>query len=151
MIGYYKAFGISAFEAVDNLKQKVGNFYNRLVNIEGHSFNDTKYFNKAMTKLRQNNITEFAGEKICLLEDFQTGTWYSEKGETGLILDRPNNKSVAKPIKHSNVIKIHLQSGAFIAFRPSGTEVKLKIYLQSCTTINFLDQMELEARSLLSL
>lgn len=151
MIGYYKALNMGPFEAVSQLKQKVGIFHNRLVNIENHSSEGIKHFKEAMTKMRQNNLTEIAGEKICLLEDFETGMWHSKEGKTGLILDRLNSNIEAKPIKRSNVLKIRLQSGAFIAFRPSGTEPKLKIYLQSCTTIKFLDKMEIEARKLLSL
>jgi len=58
---------------------------------------------------------------------------------------------VALPILHSNVLKFRLESGAFAAFRPSGTEPKLKVYLQSRSDAGLLDRMEAEARSLLGL
>jgi phosphomannomutase len=58
---------------------------------------------------------------------------------------------VALPILRSNVLKFRFASGAFAAFRPSGTEPKLKVYLQSRTGVALLDHMEAEARRLLGL
>ena len=58
---------------------------------------------------------------------------------------------VALEMEKSNVLKFRLASGAFAAFRPSGTEPKLKVYLQSCSTPELLDRMETEARKLLGL
>jgi len=49
------------------------------------------------------------------------------------------------------VLKFRLASGAFAAFRPSGTEPKLKVYLQSRTDEALLDRLEAEARALLGL
>lgn len=148
MIGHYKALGMNPFEAVTKLKQKVGAFYNRLVSLEDNSPNGVLLFAKSMSHIRKIRPTTFAGERIHIWEDFQEGKWYSE-GNMGTILDRPNN-IFAKPIGHSNVLKLRLASGAFIAFRPSGTEPKLKIYLQSHTTQAFLDDLESQARDLLT-
>jgi phosphomannomutase len=66
-------------------------------------------------------------------------------------VDRPDNRPKARPIDTSNVLKFRLESGAFAAFRPSGTEPKLKVYLQSCTNPELMDRMEAEARELLGL
>ena len=66
-------------------------------------------------------------------------------------MDRYDRPDVALPIERSNVLKFRFASGAFAAFRPSGTEPKLKVYLQSRTTPELLDAMEAEARRLLGL
>ena len=84
-------------------------------------------------------------------EDFESGEWHGPRGEVEPILDRPDQRAVAKPIDRSNVLKFRLESGAFAAFRPSGTEPKLKVYLQSRTTPQLLDALEAEARTLLGL
>lgn len=153
MIGYYKALGVSLFEAITNLKKKVGFFCYRLVNIENHSHNGIEVFATAMSNIRNSNITKFAGELITTKEDYKVGKIYHNlNGKIETIIDRPNNATYAKPIKHSNVLKLRLESGAFAAFRPSGTEPKLKIYLQSCNTnINFLDEMEEYTHKILNL
>ena len=147
MAGHYKALGMNPFEAVAKLRQKVGTFYNRLVNLEDSSPGGAVRFANFMNHIRQIRPIVFAGERIRIWEDFQEGKWYSD-GDTGTIVDRPNNY-LAKPIERSNVLKLRLASGSFVAFRPSGTEPKLKVYLQSCTTTAFLDDMEAQARNLL--
>ena len=95
-------------------------------------------------------LATLGGEKVVSWEDFQTGLWHGE-GRSETILDRPDNRPVALPILRSNVLKFRLESGAFAAFRPSGTEPKLKVYLQSRTDAALLDRMESEARALLGL
>jgi phosphomannomutase len=150
MAGHYKAKGQTLFEAVDALMAQVGTFHNRLVNLEDPKPGGAKRFAEAMERIRAAGLVSFGGEKVVSWEDFQTGLWHGE-GRTETILDRPDNRTVALPILHSNVLKFRLTSGGFAAFRPSGTEPKLKVYLQSRTDAALLDRMEAEARTLLGL
>jgi phosphomannomutase len=150
MLGHYKALGMGAFQAVAALEARVGTFHNRLVNLEDPRPGGAVRFAAAMTRIREAGLTAFAGEPVKTWEDFQTGDWHSGS-QVEPILDRPDNRSAAQPIDRSNVLKFRLESGAFAAFRPSGTEPKLKVYLQSRTTPELLDRMEAEARELLGL
>ena len=150
MAGHYKAMGQTLFDAVDALMAKVGIFHNRLVNLEDPKPGGAKRFAEAMTRIRAAGLTAFAGEKVVSWEDFQAGEWHGE-GRVEPILDRPGNRAAAQPLDRSNVLKFRLESGAFAAFRPSGTEPKLKVYLQSRSDAGLLDRMEAEARSLLGL
>jgi phosphoglucomutase len=150
MAGHYKAKGQTLFEAVDALMARVGTFHNRLVNLEDPRPGGAKRFAEAMERIRTAGLASLGGEAVITWEDFQTGLWHGE-GRSETILDRPDNRSVALPILRSNVLKFRLQSGAFAAFRPSGTEPKLKVYLQSRTGSALLDRMEAEARTLLGL
>jgi phosphomannomutase len=150
MLGHYKALGMGAFQAVAALEARVGTFHNRLVNLEDPRPGGAVRFAAAMTRIREAGLTAFAGEPVKTWEDFQTGEWHSGS-QVEPILDRPDNRSAAQPIDRSNVLKFRLESGAFAAFRPSGTEPKLKVYLQSRTTPELLDRMEAEARELLGL
>jgi phosphomannomutase len=150
MVGFFKAQGMGPYEAVEALKARVGVFHNRLVNLEDPRPGGAVRFAEAMTRIRQAGLTAFAGEKVVSWEDFQTGLWHGE-GREETIVDRPDNRAKARPMDASNVLKFRLESGAFAAFRPSGTEPKLKVYLQSRTNPELLDRMEAEARQLLGL
>jgi phosphomannomutase len=150
MIGHYKAKGMGPFEAVTALQAQVGTFQNRLVNLEDPRPGGAARFKQAMTNIRQADLVRFAGEKVVSWEDFETGVLHNG-ALTEPILDRPSNRAAARPMEHSNVLKFRLESGAFAAFRPSGTEPKLKVYLQSRTGMALIDRMEAEARKLLGL
>jgi phosphomannomutase len=150
MVGHYKAKGLGPFEAVEALQKRVGVFHNRLVNLEDPRPGGAQRFKEAMARIRQAGLTSFAGERVVSWEDFQSGEFHREDSVEA-ILDRPDAPALGRPMDRSNVLKFRLESGAFAAFRPSGTEPKLKVYLQSRTAPELLDRMESEARRLLGL
>jgi phosphomannomutase len=149
MLGHHKALGQSPFEALAALQRKVGVYHNRLVNLEDPRPGGAVRFAAAMTRIREAGLTAFGGEPVASWEDFLAGERH-EGTRTEAILDRPGHR-YARPIDRSNVLKFRLKSGGFAAFRPSGTEPKLKVYLQSRTEEGQLDRMEAEARELLGL
>jgi phosphomannomutase len=149
MLGHYKALGQSPFEALAALNQRVGAYHNRLVNLEDPRPGGAVRFAAAMTRIREAGLTAFGGEPVASWEDFLAGERH-QGAAVAPILDRPGHPA-ARPIDRSNVLKFRLASGAFAAFRPSGTEPKLKVYLQSRTGVEQLDRMEAEARKLLGL
>ena len=151
MVGHYKAKGLGLFEAVDALQIRIGTFHNRLVNLEDPRPGGAQRFSEAMARIRSAGLAQLGGEKVVAWEDFQSGQWHGPKGEVAPILDRPDRMDIAQEIPRSNALKFRLESGAFAAFRPSGTEPKLKIYLQSRTDVALLDKLEGEGRSLLGL
>jgi len=151
MIGHYKDKGLSLFDGIDALKKRVGDYQNRLLNLEDPRPGGALRFAEAMTRIRSANPKTFAGENLTGWEDFEAGLLHHPDGSTEPILDRPDRRDVAEPLPLSNVIKFRLASGAYAAFRPSGTEPKLKVYLQSRTGVATLDKLEAEARALLGL
>ncbi len=151
MIGHFKAQGLGLFEAVDVLQRRMGTFHNRLVNLEDPKPGGAQRFADAMARIRAAGLAQLGGEKVVAWEDFQSGQYHRPDGTAEPILDRPDRKHVAEEIPRSNVLKFRLESGAFAAFRPSGTEPKLKIYLQSRTDEALLDRLEDEGRKLLGL
>lgn len=151
MVGHYRARGMDLVEAVAELQGRVGTFRSRLVNLEDPKPGGAQRFAEAMARIRAAGLRTFAGETVVSWEDFAEGLWHASDGRTEPILDRPERRDVALPIERSNVLKFRFASGAFAAFRPSGTEPKLKVYLQSRTAPELLDAMETEARALLGL
>lgn len=151
MLGHFKALGMTAFQAVEALQTKVGTFHNRLVNLEDPRPGGAQRFAEAMGRIRSAGLATLGGEAVVAWEDFQACEWHGPQGQVEPILDRPDRRDRAVPIDKSNVLKFRLASGGFAAFRPSGTEPKLKVYLQSRTTPDLLDALEREARALLGL
>jgi phosphomannomutase len=150
MVGHYKTLGMNLNEAVVELQKRVGVFCSRTVNLEDPRPGGAQRFAEAMERIRSAGLRTFAGETVASWEDFAIGKHY-ENGKAEPILDRPDRRDIACQIESSNVLKFRFESGAFIAFRPSGTEPKLKVYLQSRTTSELLDRMEADARALLGL
>ncbi|HTL98303.1 MAG TPA: hypothetical protein VL181_05805, partial [Holophagaceae bacterium] len=155
LIGHYKALGMGPFEAVRYLQKRVGTFHNRLVNLEDPRPGGAQRFAEAMARIRAAGLRTLGGETVEAWEDFQTGEFHgrgpNHEALVEPILDRPDRRDLAQEIPRSNVLKFRLASGAFAAFRPSGTEPKLKVYLQSRTDEALLDRLEAEARALLGL
>ncbi|MBI4913017.1 MAG: phospho-sugar mutase [Acidobacteria bacterium] len=151
MVGHYQARGLDLMDAVEGLQERVGSFHNRLVNLEDPRPGGAQRFAEAMSRIRAAGLRSFAGEEVTSWEDFASGEWRDAAGRVEPILDRPDRRDLALPIERSNVLKFRFGSGAFAAFRPSGTEPKLKVYLQSRTGPGLLDRMEAQARSLLGL
>ena len=151
MLGYYKAQGQTLGEAVAALQARLGIFHNRLINLEDASAEGAARFKAIMGELRHSNGLSFHGETLASVDDFSTGMRRDCEGRETLLLDRPDRPEVALPIPYSDVLKLRFKSGAFIAFRPSGTEPKLKIYLQNCTSVEQLDHMEATLKQQLGL
>jgi len=151
MVGHFKALGLGPYEAVAALQARIGTFHNRLVNLEDPRPGGAQRFAEAMGRIRAAGLATLGGEPVVAWEDFQAGVWHGPAGAVEPILDRPERRDLARPVDRSNVLKFRLESGAFAAFRPSGTEPKLKVYLQSRTTPVLLDRLEAEARQLLGL
>ncbi len=141
MLSEIESKGITIWDAVSKLQETTGAFYNDLINIEDSTNAGIDRFNSLMNKFRSMDIDEFLDLPITHREDYSNGLKTYKDGTTTPLLDRKDElKSTA--ILKSNVLKFYLNDGSFVAFRPSGTEPKLKIYLQSCTSLDHLADLK---------
>ena len=74
-----------------------------------------------MTNFRNNPITEIAGSKVSLIKDFSTLTGTDLLLNEKLTLDMPTT---------SNVLQYFTEDGSKVSIRPSGTEPKIKFYIE---------------------
>lgn len=72
-----------------------------------------------MSELRDNPLTELNGHKVLSHADYSTSVLTDKDGKTEPI-DLPK----------SNVLKYWLDDETWVAVRPSGTEPKVKFYLE---------------------
>ncbi|MFV0396506.1 MAG: phospho-sugar mutase [Bacteroidales bacterium] len=74
-----------------------------------------------MRSYRKNPITEIAGSKVALIKDFATLIGYDCIENEKFTLDMPTT---------SNVIQYFTEDGTKVSIRPSGTEPKIKFYIE---------------------
>lgn len=121
MTAYYKTKGKNLIEVLDELYKEHGYFLcsQKSFTFEGQS--GLAHISKLMDTLHSQPPKEIDGIKIVGIKDYQTSKSYNlENGETADI-DLPK----------SNVIGFELIDGCSFIVRPSGTEPKIKFYLNA--------------------
>lgn len=105
-----KAKGKTIADALDDLVDAYGRYDSDQVSVR---VEDLAQIGRIMSSLRDNPPTEFAGIAVETTDDFLVG-----------VADLPT----------SDVLRYYLADGSRVIFRPSGTEPKLKVYLDVAAT-----------------
>ena len=85
-----------------------------------------------MVKFRNNPRTEIAGSKVVLIKDFSTLVGIDLSESEKLVLDMPTT---------SNVLQYFTEDGTKISIRPSGTEPKIKFYIEVSGNLKSKDDL----------
>ena len=85
-----------------------------------------------MIDARENPLSEIAGEKVVLLEDYQSSE------ATNLL----TNEKTVIDVPKSNVLIYYTENGSKVALRPSGTEPKIKFYISVNTALDNLTDIK---------
>ncbi|MCR5063756.1 MAG: phospho-sugar mutase [Treponema sp.] len=109
MILYWRSQGKSLLEHLDELYKEFGYFEDRAIsqNFPGASGGET--MKNMMASMRANPPATLGGEKVVKIRD---------------CMNDPN-------LPKSNVLQFYLESGTIVSARPSGTEPKIKFYINS--------------------
>lgn len=105
-----KAKGKTIADALDDLVDAYGRFDSDQVSVR---VEDLSQIGRIMSGLRENPPTEFAGLGVVTTDDFLAGF---------------------EGLPASDVLRYYLADGSRVIFRPSGTEPKLKVYLDVAAT-----------------
>ena len=107
--------------------KKYGAYKERLISINKPGKSGKHEINDLMEGYRKSPPTIIAGIKVSVLEDYQTSILYdlTSKKEHKLLLPK------------ENVLLFKLEDGSQIAFRPSGTEPKIKYYFSVNENYNY--------------
>ena len=125
MILYWRSQGKSLLEHLDEMYKEYGYFEDRAIsqNFPGQSGVET--MKNMMSSLRTNPPATLGGEKVTRVRD--------------LMCD--------PELPKSNVLQFYLESGTIVSARPSGTEPKIKFYINSMIPAgNETDEWLVEAR-----
>ncbi len=116
---YYKNQGLALDEAYENLQKKTGYYYNHQENLYFEGMAGANKMVEITSSLRNNPPSLIKGKKVVRIEDYLQKT-ILEDGVSKPILSLPA----------SDMIAYRLEDHSSLIIRPSGTEPKIKIYIE---------------------
>ncbi|MEW8961310.1 phospho-sugar mutase [Paraclostridium dentum] len=111
MAAYYYDKGMSLYDGLMELYNKVGFFKEDMISLTLSGISGLEKIKEIMEYFRKNGLNEVGGVKVIESKDY--------------------NECI-DGLPKSNVLKFILEDGSWIAARPSGTEPKLKFYIGVC-------------------
>ncbi len=121
MAAYYKSKGKTLVDVLNALCDKYGYYYNSQVSFTCPGADGMKQMDAIMEMLRNDSPKAIAGLNVNAVYDYKLS----------VAKDTATGKTEKIDLPSSNVISFHLDGGASVIVRPSGTEPKIKIYLAS--------------------
>ena len=112
--------GMTLYDLLMQIYKDYGFSYEHTINVVKPGKTGADEIKAMMENFRQNPITEIAGSKVTLAKDFQSLIQRDADGKETAI-DMPGK---------SNVIQYFCQDGTKVSVRPSGTEPKVKFYVE---------------------
>ncbi len=117
---YKKMYNKTLADAIDMLYEQYGYYGDKVTSFVLPGKDGLEKMQTVMAALRANPPREFAGEKVAALRDYQTSVRTTADGATE-----------ALTLPKSNVLYFELENKAWICVRPSGTEPKIKLYVNA--------------------
>ena len=114
-----KASGSSVYKELTNLYVDHGFYKEHLVSLTKKGMDGLQAINQMMIDLRENPLKEINGQRVIMVEDYQSSIAKNLLSGEELTMDIPK----------SNVLIYYTEDGSKICARPSGTEPKIKFYI----------------------
>ena len=115
-----KARGQTLWDAYKRLDQRHGAHRSTQVAIKMDGADGARAIQGAMKALRENPPTELAGSDVVQMRDVQSR----------ISMDCKTGQSTQIPLPPSNVLEFTLEDDSRVLARPSGTEPKIKFYVE---------------------
>ena len=121
MTAYYKEKGLTLLDELDNIYKEFGYYYSvqKSFTCEGQS--GMKRIEEIMKSLRAKSPKEIAGNTVVRINDYKVST----------SIDTATKQQETLTLPKSNVLCYFLDDGSSVIVRPSGTEPKIKIYINA--------------------
>ena len=118
---YYKRLGIPLDVAYENLQKKYGYHDTDTISVYFEGLSGHIKMNQMMEGLRKERLREIDGHIVKEIRDYELDIITHEDGKTEAIEGLPK----------SDVLKYVLDDGSTVTVRPSGTEPKIKFYIEA--------------------
>ena len=122
MTMYWRSQGQSLLEHLDNMYKEYGYFEDRAISQNFPGMEGSAVMAGIMAKLREEGLKTLGGKKVIQIRDIKTSTVFNP--------ENPSEKT-AIDLPKSNVLQFFLEGGTVVSARPSGTEPKIKFYINS--------------------
>ena len=116
-----KAEGITLYDRVQAIFQRYGYYVEKVVSKTLPGKDGLEKMQKIMEGLRKNPPSELAGIPILARRDYLSGTRTDDMGG-----------ETAMGLPESDVLYYEMKGGHWVCIRPSGTEPKIKLYVNTC-------------------
>lgn len=121
LTAYHKKAGRTLADALQEMYKKYGYFFEKTISLDFPGVTGKAKMDEIMSSIRTEGLTEMGGLKVSQAADYLTGKLVLADGKV-LSLTYPS----------SDALKYTFEDGSWAAFRPSGTEPKIKLYLGTC-------------------
>lgn len=119
MAAYYKAKGMTLYDAVNAIYERYGYYKEATVNVVMKGLDGLKKMAALMEGIRKDPPKELGGRPVISMRDYLTET----------ITNLETGEKTSTGLPKSNVLYFETTGGNVVVIRPSGTEPKVKIYL----------------------
>jgi phosphoglucomutase len=134
-----KAKGSSVYKELLKLYVDNGFYKEHLVSLTKKGMDGLQEINQMMIDMRENPLKEINGQRVIMLEDYQSSI------AKNLLTDEESKMDIPK----SNVLIYYTEDGSKICARPSGTEPKIKFYISVNTELESIEDFN-EVESILN-
>lgn len=121
MTAYYKTQGQNLLEVLDSLYKKYGYFYSAQKSFTFEGQAGTEYIKSLMAELHSNPPAVIDGIEVTTVKDY----------ETSVSRNLATNETSKIDLPKSNVVAFEFSDGSSFIVRPSGTEPKIKFYINA--------------------
>ena len=132
MAAQAKAEGSSVYKELLKLYVEHGFYKEYLVSLTKKGMDGLQEINQMMVDLRENPLKEIDGQRVIMVEDYQSAMAKN-------LLDGEETKM---DIPKSNVLIYYTEDGSKICARPSGTEPKIKFYISVNTGLEGVEDFQ---------
>ena len=126
MTMYWASQGKTILEHLDDMYREYGYFEDRAISQEFLGSSGVETMKGIMTKLRTEGLKTLGGKTVTKIRDVQESVEFDPAN--------PANKT-PYGLPKSNVLQFFLDGGTIVSARPSGTEPKIKFYVNSVTPV----------------
>jgi phosphomannomutase len=127
-----KAKGSSVYKELIKLYVENGFYKEHLVSLTKKGMQGLEEINQMMVSMRENPLKEINGQRVIMLEDYQSS----------VAKNLLSNEETQMDIPKSNVLIYYTEDGSKICARPSGTEPKIKFYISVNTELEAVEDFQ---------